>query len=139
MLACYINIHAHNACIMRVVCYTMHLLTHYTHTYMQKQKQVNYKNVTRYLQTAAAQVQLAQHFYNNSKNTQHSAAYIQFAISNAQAITAKYAHIVTQQQQIKNLIVAQTMQNNYNYNANLSAVTNFAYILQAYKNMQITV
>ena len=132
-------LYAHNACIMRVVCYTMHLLKQHTTQHMQKQKQVNYKNVTRYLNTAATQVQLAQHFYKQSKNTQHSAAYIQFALSNMQAITKKYAHIVTQQQQIKNLIVAQTMQSNYNYNANLSAVTNFAYILQAYKNMQITV
>ena len=98
--------------------------------------QIKYKNVARYLNTAATQVQLAQHLYNNSKNTQRSATYVQFATSNAQAITAKYAHIVANAQQVNALIIAQTL---HNSNLFATASANLAYILQAYKNMQITV
>ena len=100
------------------------------------QKQVNYKNVARYLKTAATQVQLAQHLYNNSFDAQRSAVYVQFAKSNAQAITAKYAHIVAQAQQVEALIIAQTLHSSSLY---ANAVADLQYMLQAYKNMQVKV
>jgi len=100
---------------------------------MQKQKQIKYKNVARYLQTAATQVQLALYLYNNTKNAQRSAAYNTFATNNAQAITAKYAHIVANAQQVNALIIAQTLHSSSLY---LNANANLQYILYAYKLMQ---
>ena len=97
------------------------------------QKQVKLKNVARYLKTAATQMQLAQHLYKNSQSAERSATYVQFAASNAQAIKAKYAHIVANAQQYETLIIAQCLHNSSVYN---NAVADLYYIKNVHNLIQ---
>lgn len=97
------------------------------------QKQLKIKNVARYLAQHATQMQLAQHFYKQAQNTQHSAGFIAFANSNAQAICSKHAtKIVANANAFSALVIAQCL---HSSNTFANAQADLQYILQVHKQI----
>lgn len=96
------------------------------------QKALKIKNVARYLAIHAKQMQLAKHFYMQvqAKSTKHTANYLAFANSNAQAISAKHAtNVVANANALNTLIIAQCLNNSNTFN---NAQADLQYILQTH-------